>query len=60
MHIGFEVISSQVVVKNKILSDLKEGYLETKDMEAGKVEYKSYSSFSVMEDRNAGKADEGY
>jgi hypothetical protein len=50
MHIGFEVISSKVVVKNKILSDLKEGCLEAKDMEAGKVEYKSYSSFSEMED----------
>lgn len=50
MHIGFEVVSKDVVVKNKVLSDITEGYLEAKDMEAGKVEYKSYSSFSEMED----------
>jgi len=49
-HIGFEVISNEVVVKNKVLSDVREGYLEAKDMEAGKVEYKSYSFFSEMED----------
>jgi hypothetical protein len=50
MNIGFEVVSNQVVVKNKILSDIKEGYLEAKEMEVGKVEYKAYSSFSEMED----------
>lgn len=50
MHIGFEVVSKEVIVKNKVLSDVREGYLEARDMEAGKVEYKSYSSFSEMED----------
>ncbi|SFA87320.1 hypothetical protein [Algoriphagus aquimarinus] len=50
MHIGFEVVSKDVVVKNKVLSDITDGYLEARDMEAGKVEYKSYSSFSEMED----------
>lgn len=34
--------------KNKILSNIKESYLEAKDMEEGKVEYKTYSSFSEM------------
>lgn len=50
MYIGFEVISTEGVAKNKVLSDIREGYLEAKGMEEGKVEYKSYSSFSEMED----------
>jgi len=50
MHIGFEVVSNEHFNKNKILSDIREGYLEAKDMEEGRVEYKSYSSFSEMED----------
>tara|TARA_R110002124_G_scaffold104085_2_gene253562 strand:+ start:299 stop:535 length:237 start_codon:yes stop_codon:yes gene_type:complete len=52
MQISFLVVSESFFEnneKNEILSDIKEGYLEAKDMAAGKVEYKTYSSFSEME-----------
>ncbi|MFN3997349.1 hypothetical protein [Algoriphagus sp.] len=49
MQISFLVIAEDILEKDKILSDIKEGYQEAKDMETGKVEYKTYSSFSAME-----------
>jgi len=45
MRIRFQVVSE----KDIVLSNIKESYLEAKDMEEGKVEYKTYSSFSEME-----------
>jgi hypothetical protein len=50
MQISFQVITKESLERDNILSDIKEGYLEAKDMESGKVEYKTYSSFSEMED----------
>ena len=50
MQISFQVITKESLELDNILSDIKEGYLEAKDMESGKVEYKTYSSFSEMED----------
>ena len=49
MQISFKVVEEDSSEKTKILSDIKEGYLEAKSMEEGKVEYKTYSSFSEME-----------
>jgi predicted transcriptional regulator len=49
MKISFLVVAEDIEEKDRILSDIKEGYLEAKDMEEGKVEYKTYSSFSEME-----------
>jgi hypothetical protein len=52
MDISFQIVSDVIKKNNeksKILSDIKEGYLEAKDMASGKVEYKTYSSFSEME-----------
>ena len=49
MHISFQVVTEDVFAKNRILSHIKEGYLEARAMEEGKVEYKTYSSFSEME-----------
>lgn len=50
MQISFQVITKESLERDIILSDIKEGYLEAKEMESGKVEYKTYSSFSEMED----------
>ncbi len=49
MQISFKVVAEDVLEKNKVLSDIKKGYLEARAMEEGKIEYKSYSSFSEME-----------
>lgn len=49
MQISFVVVPDEISEQDKIIVDIKTGYLEAKDMEAGKVEYKTYSSFSEME-----------
>ncbi len=50
MQIGFEVVPKKVSAKSKLLDDIREGYLEAKQMQEGKLEPKSYSSFSELAD----------
>ncbi|SIT06103.1 hypothetical protein SAMN05421761_11450 [Belliella pelovolcani] len=50
MKINFLVISEGFSDEEKTLDNIKKGYLEAKDMEVGKVKYKTYSMFSEMKD----------
>ena len=48
MQIGFQVVDNEDLVNESTLADIKEAYLEAKEMAKGEIEYKSYSSFSEM------------